>query len=74
MYSGNATGYNPALRDQEIPWNTRDEPATLPRVTQLYIITHESPWYTLVKNEHGVNMGDLCQALWKEYGPFYATD
>lgn len=63
---GNASGLNPSTREQEIAWTSRDEPATLPRVTQLYILTQESPWCTIVKSENGVTMGDVCQTVWKE--------
>ncbi|PPQ82384.1 hypothetical protein CVT25_008345 [Psilocybe cyanescens] len=45
----------------------KDEPATLPRVSQLIIISKHSPWCTIVKKDSGVTIGDLCSALFKEY-------
>ncbi|KAH9483650.1 hypothetical protein JR316_0003120 [Psilocybe cubensis] len=52
----------------------RDEPATLPRVSQLIVISRHSPWCTIVKKETGVTIGDLCSALFKEYTENYVTD
>ncbi|KIM49565.1 hypothetical protein M413DRAFT_438755 [Hebeloma cylindrosporum] len=45
----------------------KDQPATLPRVDQLIIISRISPWCTIVKNEHGVTIGDVCSAIYKDY-------
>ena len=44
----------------------KDEAATLPRITELYIITKSSPWCTIVRNAEGVTLVDVCKALWKE--------
>jgi hypothetical protein len=49
-----------------LQFTAKDEPATLPRVSQLIIITEISPWCTIVKNERGVTMNDVCTAVWKE--------
>jgi len=45
----------------------KGEPAVLPRVNQLYIISEFSPWCTTVKNEQGVTLGDVCTTIWREY-------
>ncbi|RDB19351.1 hypothetical protein Hypma_013674 [Hypsizygus marmoreus] len=74
VQSGNASGFNSDSRDRELPFAAKDEPATLPRVSQLYIITPQSPWCTVVKNEKGVTMNDICQAVWKDYAENYVTD
>ncbi|KXN91950.1 hypothetical protein AN958_11012 [Leucoagaricus sp. SymC.cos] len=52
----------------------KDEPAVLPRVEQLYIISDHSPWCTTVKNEKGVTLSDVCTAIWQEYTNNYVTD
>jgi len=52
----------------------REEPATLPRVTQMYIICRASPWCTLVKNDNGVTVGDFLTQLVKDYVENFVTD
>lgn len=47
-------------------FTAKEEPAVLPRVEQLYIISEHSPWCTTVRNEKGVTMADVCQEIWKE--------
>ncbi|KAK0191786.1 hypothetical protein F5146DRAFT_1198355 [Armillaria mellea] len=55
-------GFNPDQRDADLTFNAKDEPATLPRIQQLYIITDITPWCTTVKNDRGVTMNDICHA------------
>lgn len=59
-------GFHPNARDRDLAFTAKDEPATLPRVEQLIIITEISPWCTVVKNERGVTLGDICTAVYKE--------
>lgn len=66
MCAGQTGGFNPDARDRDLQFTAKDEPATLPRVQQLIIITEISPWCTIVKNERGVTMNDVCTAVWKE--------
>lgn len=63
---GSTGGFNSEARDRDIPFTAKDEPATLPRVTDLIIITELSPWCTIVHNDRGVTMGDVCGTIWKE--------
>lgn len=63
---GSTGGFNPNDRDRDIPFSAKDEPATLPRVQDLIIITESSPWCTVVHNDRGVTMGDVCSTIWKE--------
>lgn len=44
----------------------KDEPATLPRVTQIILISRFSPWCTIIKKDTGVTIGDICSAIYKE--------
>ncbi|KAF8823738.1 hypothetical protein HHX47_DHR9000236 [Lentinula edodes] len=67
-------GFNPDARDRDLAFTAKDEPATLPRVSQLIIITEISPWCTIVKNERGVNLGDVCSQIWKDYSDHHVTD
>jgi hypothetical protein len=60
-------GFNADARDRELAFTGKDEPATFPRVSQLYILTRHSPWVTEVKNERGVTSSDILTTLWKEY-------
>ncbi|KAF9453699.1 hypothetical protein P691DRAFT_813046 [Macrolepiota fuliginosa MF-IS2] len=55
-------------------FTAKEQPAVLPRVEQLYIISEHSPWCTTVRNEKGVTMADVCQAVWKDYTQNYVTD
>ncbi|KAH0830233.1 hypothetical protein J3R83DRAFT_1592 [Lanmaoa asiatica] len=71
---GSTGGFNSEARDRDIPFIAKDEPATLPRVTDLIIITELSPWCTIVHNDRGVTMGDVCGAIWKEYTENYITE
>jgi hypothetical protein len=64
--SGQTGGFNNNARDRDLTFTAKDEPATLPRVAQLMIITEISPWCTIIKNERGVTMGDVCTMIWKE--------
>ena len=66
LLQGQTGGFNNDARDRDLPFVQKDEPATLPRVSELILITEISPWCTIVKNERGVTMSDLCTALWKE--------
>jgi hypothetical protein len=66
LQTGQTGGYSLDNRDRDLPFSQKDEPATLPRVQQLIIISDLSPWCTIVKNEKGVTLGDVCQQIWKE--------
>lgn len=66
LSTGQTGGYNADDPRQELPFVAKDETATLPRMTELYIITRYSPWCTIVKNPRGVSLGDVCAALWRE--------
>jgi len=45
----------------------KDEPATLPRVSKLILISRMSPWCTIVTREAGVTIADVCSAIYKDY-------
>ncbi|KAJ3728335.1 hypothetical protein FB446DRAFT_751522 [Lentinula raphanica] len=74
LATGQTGGFTQDARDRDLPFTAKDEPATLPRVSQLIIITEISPWCTIVKNERGVNLGDVCTQLWKDYSEHNVTD
>jgi len=74
LVTGSTGGFNPNARDQDIPFTAKDEPATLPRVTDLIIVTQLSPWCTMVHNPRGVTMSDVCTTIWKEYTENYITE
>ncbi|KAM6500984.1 hypothetical protein JOM56_003998 [Amanita muscaria] len=57
-----------------VPFERKDEPATIPRVTQIYIITQLSPWCTTITNERGVTMADVCTTVWKDYTDHHVAD
>jgi len=67
LITGQTGGFNPDQRDRDLQFTAKDEPATLPRVQQLIIITEISPWCTIVRNEAGVTMNDVCTKIWSEY-------
>ncbi|KIK04030.1 hypothetical protein K443DRAFT_443362 [Laccaria amethystina LaAM-08-1] len=74
LVTGQTGGFNNNARDRDLTFTAKDEPATLPRVAQLMIITEISPWCTIIKNERGVTMGDVCTMIWKDYTEHYVSD
>lgn len=64
--TGSTGGFNDSA-DRDLPFTAVHEPATLPRVQEIVIITEHSPWCTIVRNDDGVTLGDVCNQLWKEY-------
>ncbi|KAK7035918.1 hypothetical protein R3P38DRAFT_2517545 [Favolaschia claudopus] len=74
VITGQTGGFNPDARDRDLQFTEKDQPATLPRVQQLIIITNVSPWCTIVKNERGVTMNDVCTTVWKDYTENFVTD
>ncbi|KAL5494746.1 hypothetical protein ACEPAI_207 [Sanghuangporus weigelae] len=59
---------------EERVFTMKDETATLPRITELYIITKSSPWCTIVRNPEGVTLADVCRTLWKDYTDLALTE
>lgn len=45
----------------------KDEPATLPRVSELVVLSRDSPWTTTIRNEKGVTVGDVWIGIFKDY-------
>ncbi|KAK7037564.1 hypothetical protein VNI00_011056 [Paramarasmius palmivorus] len=75
LATGQTGGFNPAAPgERELAFTQKDEFATIPRVSQLILITELTPWCTIVKNEGGVTLGDICQTVWKEYSEHNITD
>jgi len=74
LASGQTAGFNPDSRDRDLPFTAKDEAATLPRVTELVIITRHSPWCTIVKNRSGVTLLDVCSAIFKDYSEMSLTE
>ncbi|THH18005.1 hypothetical protein EW146_g2936 [Bondarzewia mesenterica] len=64
---GQPAGFNADDAERDHPFLQANEPATLPRVQEIIIITDQSPWCTMVKNEQGVTLGDVFGSLWKEF-------
>jgi hypothetical protein len=60
-------GFDPSNQNADLPFSNKNQPATLPRVTQLIILNEIAPWVTTVKNDRGVTMEDVCATLWREY-------
>ncbi|KAK1235760.1 hypothetical protein PQX77_001004 [Marasmius sp. AFHP31] len=75
LATGQTGGFNPgAAQDRDLQFTAKDEFATIPRVSQLILITHMSPWCTIVKNENGVTLGDICAVVWRDYSEHNITD
>ncbi|KAF9464576.1 hypothetical protein BDZ94DRAFT_476162 [Collybia nuda] len=74
MVTGRVTRLSHDSRDSEHSFDARGEPATLPRVEQLLIITPLSPWCTTVNNSKGVTVGDVCAHLWRDYTDQLVTE
>ncbi|KAF9464579.1 hypothetical protein BDZ94DRAFT_476380 [Collybia nuda] len=74
LATGHTGGFNHDARDRDLAFTAKEEPATLPRVEQLIIITQLSPWCTVVKNPSGVTMNDVCTKLWEDYSNQIVTE
>jgi len=67
IMSGQTGGTSGGSRE-DLPFTMKDEPAVLPRITEIILLTKASPWVTIVRNqEKGVTLADVCTVLWKEY-------
>lgn len=66
LSTGQTGGFNADARDRDLPFTAKDEPATLPRVAELIVISEISPWCTIIKNPQGVTINDLCNTITKE--------
>jgi len=65
IMSGQTGGTN-SNRD-DLQFFAKDEPAVLPRMTEIILMTKATPWVTTIQNEKGVTLADLCSQLWKDY-------
>lgn len=74
LVTGSTGGFNPEARDRDLPFTQKDQPATLPRVTDLIVITELSPWCTIIHNDRGVTLSDVCSTIWKDYTENYITE
>jgi len=74
LNTGSTSGFNPEARDRDLTFTAKEEPATLPRVQELIIICDITPWCTVVRNERGVTLQDVCTTIWKEYTDNFVTD
>lgn len=45
----------------------KHEPATLPRVSELMVVSRDSPWTTTIRNEQGVTVGDVWIGIFRDY-------
>jgi len=52
----------------------KDEPATLPRVSRLVVISRLSPWCTIITRETGVTIADVCSSIYKDYTEHDVTE
>jgi len=52
----------------------KNEPATLPRVARLVVISRLSPWCTIVANDSGVTVEDVYSAIYKDYSEHDITE
>jgi len=72
--SGSVTGFNDQSAERDYPFTQGTEPATLPRLQEVHIISPESPWCTTVRNDNGVTLQDIFTQLWKDYTDHLITD
>ena len=63
---GYTGGFNEQQTDRDHPFEQANQPATLPRVSVMHIVTERSPWCTTIRNESGVTLGDICGQMHKE--------
>ncbi|KAI4524908.1 hypothetical protein EV122DRAFT_206677 [Schizophyllum commune] len=74
MQTGLMGGFNAGSAASDSEFVKKDEPATLPRVQQLYIISDLAPWCTTVHNDAGVTLENICRALFQQYTQEQVTE
>jgi len=77
LASGVTGGYNNSDPDKDLAFSQGDEPATIPRVSELYIVAKNSPWVTTVtvsQPKRGITLGDLINSVWSTYGESAITE
>ncbi|KAI0046933.1 hypothetical protein FA95DRAFT_1559605 [Auriscalpium vulgare] len=74
ILTGYTGGFNEQQTDHDHPFTQVHEPATLPRVQELYVVTERSPWCVHVRNDAGVTLGDICSQMHKDYTENIITD
>jgi hypothetical protein len=60
-------GYDNADPEKDLTFAQGDQPATIPRVSELYIIAKISPWVATVtasQPKRGVTLGDVINCVW----------
>jgi len=58
-------------------FSCKEEPATVPRVTEIIIVTERSPWCTIVHAGDpavGITLDDVFSALYRDYTETMVTD
>lgn len=60
------TGGTAAGSREDLPFTMKDEPAVLPRMSEIIVLTKATPWVTVIRSEKGVTLADVCTQLWKE--------
>ncbi|TRM55495.1 hypothetical protein BD626DRAFT_525371 [Schizophyllum amplum] len=74
LQTGVLGGFNASAAASDSEFVKKDEPATIPRVEQLYIISDLTPWCTTVRNESGVTLENICRTLFQQYTQEYVTE
>jgi len=77
LSNGTPGGFDNADPQKDLPFTQGDEPATIPRVEELYIISKLSPWVTTIKASNpkrGVSLQDIIATTWSTYGENMITD
>jgi len=67
LVTGFATSIQRPAADADGSIMGKDEPATLPRVSRLVVISRLSPWCTIITRESGVTIADVCSTIFKDY-------
>ncbi|KAF8328826.1 uncharacterized protein EI90DRAFT_1480556 [Cantharellus anzutake] len=70
-------GYDNADPDKDLAFTQGDQPATIPRVSELYVIAKISPWVATVtasQPKRGVTLGDVINCVWSTYGENTITE
>jgi len=77
LATGMSGGYDNSDSEKDLPFSAGDEPATIPRVQEIYIIAKATPWVTTVtasNDKRGVTLQDFIAAVWQTYGENTITD
>ncbi|KAH8824533.1 hypothetical protein DL96DRAFT_1614354 [Flagelloscypha sp. PMI_526] len=66
LVTGETGGFNHDSRDRDLEFTQKRQPATIPRVDTLYVISTLAPWCHTVTNPTGVTLEDVLNTIQRD--------